>query len=687
MNDPTKESRSEPTESTPAFESAKSVCPQCAVGCTLQYDAASGRAIGRKGPVNREGRLCPKGIGAFDALDADGRLTRPLVRTENEGGGSELRPVPWTDAHDRIEAGFDAIVDQHGPEALAFLGAPRCTNEENYLFAKLARALGTNTVDNRARICHRSVTRAMTDRLGSGAMTNSLRDLAEADTFLVVGSNPAVQQPIAFNSHVRPAVNDGATLIHVDPRANRTTRAADIHLAPRPGTDALVATLLAALAREEELIDHEFVAERTTGFEGYEAALAEVDVPSLADRAAVDPERAREAARAFAGVERGAVLVGTGVEADDHRGTEAADALLDLLSLTGNLGKPGTGMNPLRGLVNEQGANDVGARPHTLPGYEPVTDAGARARVEREWGIGVSATPGLPGPEAVAEFGSAIRGAFVLGENPAVSKAETQPVARGFRELEFLLVQELFPTETTAYADVVLPASAWAEKSGTVTNLDRQVQRLRPLREPPGEAKRDFDVLRTLGARLTDLPFEYETPSEVFAEITRANPLYSGMDYAAIDRGSQRWPFPEGATEGTAILHRDRFANGQRRVPFSSPSVPDPLDPIADPAVTAGNDGLVLLTRNRVNEARPTAAARNGGAEANEATLRIHPADARYRGVANGDNVIVENDRGTLRPTARVTDRVSEHTVFLDANAAAPLVAGERTRVRVSALP
>jgi formate dehydrogenase major subunit len=248
-SDPDPEPGSDSARSNPAFGSAASVCPQCAVGCTLQYDPTSGRATGREGPVNRRGRLCPKGIAAFDSLDEAGRLTQPLARVETDGAGSELRPVPWSEAYDRIEAGFGEILDRYGPGALAFLGAPRCTNEENYLFAKLARTLGTNTVDNRARICHRSVTRAMTERLGSSAMTNTLEDLTDADAFLVVGSNPAAQQPIAFNSYIRPAVDDGATLIHVDPRANRTTRAADIHLAPRPGSDVLVATLLSTVAR------------------------------------------------------------------------------------------------------------------------------------------------------------------------------------------------------------------------------------------------------------------------------------------------------------------------------------------------------------------------------------------------------------------------------------------------------
>lgn len=290
------------------------------------------------------------------------------------------------------------------------------------------------------------------------------------------------------------------------------------------------------MIRAEGLIDRSFIEERTTGFEAFEARLADVDVATLAERVAVDFETLQEAASAFGSAERGAVIVGTAIEADDHCGTDAAEALLNLLFLTGNLGKPGTGMNPLCGLVNEQGANDAGVRPHTLPGYEPVGDSDARARVEREWGTEPPATPGLSESEAVQAFGSSIRGAFVLAENPAVTKTDTQRVARRFRRLEFLVVQEMFPSETTAYADVVLPASAWAEKTGTVTNLDRQVQRVYPTGMPSGEARPDFDVLRTIGTRLTDLRFDYEDPSDVFAEISRVNPLYAGMDYETIGR-------------------------------------------------------------------------------------------------------------------------------------------------------
>ena len=543
------------------------VCPQCAVGCNLRYDADAGRATGVEGsPVNREGRLCPKGIGAFDGVD-EGRFDEPLVRVDGD-----LEPATWAEAYDRVEAAFDDVRARHGGDALAFFGAPRCTNEENYLFAKLARLLGSNTVDNRARSCHGATEAAMTERLGSGGATNSVADLADADAFLVVGADPADRQPIAFNTHLRPAVNDGATLIHVDPSENRTTRAADAHLDLRPGADGLLVTLLAAVVVQEGLVDREFVAARTDGFESYAERLRAVDVAANAPRTGLDADAIRDAARAFGRADRGAVLTGTGVEGDD---VTAPDALVNLLLLTGNLGRRGAGMLPLRGLVNEQGANDVGARPGHLPGYRPVSDPDARSRVAAEWGSEPPATPGLSEPDAVRTFGDEIRGAYVIGENPAVNKLDDDRARRRFEALDFLVVQDVATNRTTEFADVVLPASVWAEKRGTVTNLDRQVQSLRRTRSPPGDARTDRRVLQEVGARVTDAPeqFAYDGPEAVFEELTRVNPLYAGMDYDGVADGGQRWPFPAGAASGTRVLHAERFADGSRRASFDSTPV------------------------------------------------------------------------------------------------------------------
>jgi predicted molibdopterin-dependent oxidoreductase YjgC len=651
----------------PPAEGIKSICPLCAVGCSVSYDAEAGRASGwPDAPVNANGELCPKGIAAFDVFDADDRLTRPLVRREGD-----LEPASWEAAYDRIERGFGGVIEQHGPDALAFLGAPHCTTEENYLFQKLARVLGTNNIDNRARLCHNSTVSTMEDRLGSGGMTNTLADLEEAEVFLVIGSNPADQQPVAFNSSIRPAVNGSAHLIHIDPRANRTTQLADQHLAPHPGADSLVVALMVATILDDGLFDEAFVEERTTGFEAFAASVADIDSEEVVERAGVDTTAVRQAARAFGKAERAAVIAGTGVEEDGHSATDTADALLNLLLLTGNLGKRGAGMNLFRGLNNEQGACDAGALPHRLPGDQPVEDSAARAQVADVWGVEPPAKPGRMELDLVRGFGDGIRGAFVLGENPAVTKLDTASVAHGLESLDFLLVQDVTHTETTAHADVVLPASAWSEKSGTVTNIDRQVQRMRPTESPPGEARRDFEILRTLGERLTDLDFDYDDPAAAFAELTEVNPLYAGMSYKGIGRGSQRWPFPEGSTEGVEILHREEFMSGER-----APFTPVDRAPAEDTA-----DGLVLLTGSRSGDIANTTMGHELGTA--DDALAIHPADADARALTDEGCVVVESTQGTVETTVNVTESVRRGTVFLHARAADSLIEDGQTRVSV----
>ena len=655
---------SEPREET------KSICPLCAVGCSVRYDGATGRARGWPGaPVNEGGELCPKGIAAFDVFDDEDRLIRPLMRRNGD-----LEPVSWNEAYDRIEREFGEIIADHGPDSLAFLGAPHCTNEENYLFGKLARSLGTNNVDNRARLCHDSTVSAMEGRLGSGGMTNSLADLAAAEAFLVIGSNPADQQPVAFDSYVRPAVNAGAHLIHVDPRANATTRLADTHIAPRPGTDALVVALFVKTILDEGLVDEAFVADRTDGFAAFAAAVGEIDAETLAERADVDPVAIREAARAFGGAERAAVVAGTGVEGDGPDDSATADALLNLLLLTGNLGKRGAGMNLFRGLNNEQGACDAGALPHQLPGGRPVTDPAARAQVADVWGVEPPAEPGPTELDLVQEFGDEIRGAFVLGENPAVTKLDRQGVARGLRSLDLLVVQDVTHTETTAHADVVLPAAIWSEKSGTVTNLDRQVQRMRALESPPDAARSDFEVLCALGERLAGDGFGYENPREAFDELTTVNPQYAGMSYEGIGMDSQRWPFPAGADEGTDVLHRGAFASGERRAPF----VPVPIGESSDEAT----DELVLLTGSRSGDVAATTMGSKMGRV--DETLTVHPADADARGVLDGERVVVEGASGSVELTVDISESIRRGSVFVHAGIAEPLLGAGRTHVRIS---
>jgi len=637
------------------YEPDKTICPFCGVGCGVVYDDQTGKGTGWEAPVNTRGELCPKGVAAFEPGEHEDRLTEPLVR---ENG--HLVTAPWEVALSRVVEGLDTVTEEYGPNALAFFSSSNCTNEENYLFQKIARALGTNNVDNCARLCHSSTVVAMAERFGAGAMTNTLDDLVEADVFLVTGANPAAQHPVIFNSYLGTALKSGTSMIHIDPRENKTTRAADIHLPVSPGYDIPLLNAMAKVVVAEGLVDESFVDERTTRYESFVEALDGVDVEANADLAGVDPDDLRAAARRYGEADRAAAFTGMGMS-QHHCGTDNVRALLNLALLTGNVGKRGAGVNPLRGQNNVQGANDVGARPADLPGYESVTDDAARRRVTDVWGFEPPADPGLTEVEMTHEFGDSVHAAFVFAENPALTEPNLNDVRESLDALDFLVVQDLFVTETAEHADVVLPASSWAEKSGTVTNTDRQVQRMRPNASPPGDARRDFAILRELGERLTDLPFDYGGPAAAFDELTEVNPLYAGMAYDDIGDGSLRWPFPADADEGVGVLHTETFANGDRTTPLIPVEHVPPADDLAD-------DQLVLTTGRAFEHFNSGAFSRRSATLVRmrgEDLLQIHPADADARNIEDGERVVVENDRGSVEVETAVTPAIKQGSVFL----------------------
>ncbi|RBI62500.1 formate dehydrogenase subunit alpha [halophilic archaeon] len=646
------------------FEPRPSVCPFCGVGCGIEYAPKSGKATGWKAPVNERGEICPKGAAAFDVVDHEDRLTEPLVR---ENG--RLVTASWDEAFARITDAFGGIVEEDGADALAFFASSNCTNEEKYLLQKVARVLGTNNVDNCARLCHSSTVAAMQDRFGAGAMTNTLDDLADADVFLVTGANPAEQHPIIFRSYLLPAIRDGTELVHVDPRANDTTGTATLHLPVRPGFDIPLLNAMARVIVDEGLVDEAFLDDRVTDFETFREFLESVDVGENAALAGVDEGDLRTAARLYGGADRAAVFTGMGMS-QHHCGTDNVHALLNLALLTGNVGERGTGVNPLRGQNNVQGAGDVGALPDVLPGYRSVLDDDARRRIAEEWGTEPPSTPGLTEVELTHRFGETVRGAYVFGENPVVTEPNANRVADAFEAIEFLVVHDLFRTETAEYADVVLPGSSWAEKAGTVTNTDRQVMRMRPNADLPGDARRDLAVVSELGARLTDAAFDYEGPAAVFEELTRVSPIYAGMSYDAIGTDSLRWPYPEGASSGVDVLHADEFESGDDTAALVPVEHVDPVDPVAD-------DELVLTTGRVLQHFNSGAVTRRSGTlmrMRGEDVLQIHPDDAAERDVDDGEVVRVENDRGDVAVRAEVTPAVRRGTVFATFHYADPLV-------------
>jgi len=619
------------------------VCPLCAVGCHLTA-GEGGRARGVEGPANPNARLCSKGVTAFEPVGDAARLTDPLVRE-----GDDLVPTDWETALGRAVAGLAGVAERDGADALCFLGAPHCSNEENYLLQKLARALGTNNVDNRARICHECAADALTSRFGHPASTVALEDLAAADLVLVVGANPAVQQPVAFNEFVRPSEG---TLVHVDPRANETTRAADVHLAPRPGTDAVLLQSVNAHLAESGGVDGSFVAERTAGFGSYADSLADIDAADAAAATGIPTREVRAFAEAVADAERVAVIAGTGVETDEG---ETASALLDLLCLTGNVGVPGGGFALFRGLNNEQGATDVGCRPDRLPGHAAVADSGARARLADVWGVEVPATVGRNEQELLADFGDGVRGALVVGENPAIAKRDADWTTARLDALDALVVLDVYETETTAHADVVLPAAVGLEKSGTVTNLDRRVQALTAVADPPGEARTDFETLCALGRRLVGDGFDFESPADAFAELRAVSPLHADLTVG------DRW--------GGDRLYESSFETADGRARFAPVSLDVPAVPEGELALVVGS--------------------RAGGFGASDAraddAVHLSSDDAARLDLDDGDDARVLGAGASVETTVVVEDGLRTGVAYLHADAADPLVrAGART-VRIEA--
>jgi len=622
-------------------------------------------------PVN-EGSICIKGGAATEVVDHEDRLTEPLLKEDGE-----FREATWEEAYEYIVSELDRIREDHEPDAMGFYGSSKTMNEENYLLQKFARRYGTNNVDNCTRMCHASTVWALRTSLGAGAMTNSMADLEEAaDVFWIQGANPGEQHPIANSQYFRQAVLEGATVIQVDPHANKTTKSFDIegtdrhmHLQLNPGTDIplLNVVLKTILEKHEEdpeagWIDEEFIAERTEGFEHLTETLADFDKAEAAEECGVPLEDIELAAEKYAMANNAAIFTGMGMS--QHTcGVDNVQNEINLALVTGNLGRPGTGVNPLRGQNNVQGTSDVGAMPNVLPGYQLVDDDEARESVEEVWGFEVPDEPGLTNVEISHESGKSIHGLYVMGENPVMSEPDGSRVAERLEALEFLAVQDIFLTETAEYADVVLPATTWAERGGTVTNTDRRVQRMRPVEKVHENTKHDLDILGEIGSRLfgEDAGFRFDGPEAVFEELRQVCPIYHGMTYDALGEEGLHWPCYEPGDEGDPYLYEDSFdtesglgqIEGVRHQPPKE--VPDEEYPL-------------ILTTARLEEHYNTGTMSRRSPTLSrqhpENFVDVHPNDAERYGIEDGEYVRLKSRRGEITVEAQVTEDIKEGVVW-----------------------
>jgi len=656
-----------------ADDVVETVCPYCGVGCRLEYHVRDGRIVlaeGADGPANAK-RLCVKGRFAFDYVAHPQRLTRPLIRREGAPKGlnvdpsdpsTHFREASWDEALDAAAAGFRKVLERHGPGALAGFGSAKGSNEEAYLFQKLIRAgFGSNNVDHCTRLCHASSVAALMEMIGSGAVTAPFTEVANSEVIVVIGANPAENHPVAA-TWIKQAAKRGAKLIVMDPRGQALRRHATLMLQFHAGSDVALLNAMMHVIMREGLVDEEFLERRTHGWEELKRHLARFAPEPMSQLCGVPAKKIRSAAK-FIGEARSVMFLwGMGVTQHVH-GTDNARAIIDLALMTGNVGKPGAGLHPLRGQNNVQGASDAGLIPMVLPDYRPVSDPEARRRLEDLWGTRLDGTPGLTVVEIMdAARAGDIRAMYIMGENPAMSDPDLNHTRAALASLEHLVVQDIFPTETAMFADVVLPAAAWPEKRGTVTNTNRQIQMGRPAVAPPGEARPDWWIIREIARRL-GLEWDFEEPRDVFAEMKHAMPSLDNITWDRLEReGSVTYPCPAPDHPGRGIVFEREFptADGKARL------VPVDLVP---PDERPDGDWPFVLTTGRVLEHWHTGAMTRR-AEVTETLepepfVAMNPQDMAFRRIEPGQMVRVATRRGEVTVMARPDNRVSEGLLFM----------------------
>jgi formate dehydrogenase major subunit len=648
----------------------KSICPFCGVGCQVSLKVKDNKikyVEGINGPAN-EGRLCVKGRFGFDYIHHPHRLTKPLIRREDAPPkGLNVDPGNWAQ-HFR-EATWDEALDfaadgmrGRGREIAGF-GSAKCTNEEAYLFQKLIRqGFGHNNVDHCTRLCHASSVAALMENVGSGAVTATFNEIENSDVAIVIGANPVENHPVAA-TFFKQFTKRGGKLIVMDPRGQALKRFASHMLQFRPGADVSMLNAIMHTIVEEELYDKQYIEAYTENWEAEKAHLADFSPEAMAGICGIAPEVLRDVARTFAGAKAAMIFWGMGVSQHIH-GTDNSRCLISLALMTGQVGRPGAGLHPLRGQNNVQGASDAGLIPMFLPDYQPVTDDGVRSAFTKVWGSAdFSNERGLTVTEIMdAVHEGKIKGMYILGENPAMSDPDVEHARDALAKLDHLVVQDIFLTETANYADVILPASAFAEKSGTVTNTNRQVQMGRPAVAPPGDAREDWWIEVELAKRL-GLGWDYASPADVFAEMKQNMRSLENITWDRLEtQNAVTYPSLSPEDPGQAIVFGDGFPRPDGRARFTPASVIPPDD------VPDAEYPMILTTGRQLEHWHTGSMTRRSavldGLEP-EANCSLHPSTLRKLGVAPGEHVTLSTKRGSISIMAREDRAVSPDMVFL----------------------
>ncbi|MDH3742622.1 MAG: formate dehydrogenase subunit alpha, partial [Hyphomicrobiales bacterium] len=656
-----------------------SVCPYCGVGCQITYKIKKDKKTGKEaiawvegsgGPAN-ENRLCVKGRFGFDYVTSPERLTKPLIRKPGKPKGINMDPrkplthfreATWKEALDLAAGSLRAIRDADGGKALAGFGSAKCSNEEAYLFQKLVRTgFGSNNVDHCTRLCHASSVAALMETIGSGAVTAPFTAVRDSDVIVVIGANPTENHPVAA-TYFKQAAKRGADLIVLDPRGQALKRHASHMLQFKPGADVSMLNAMMHVIVEEKLYDQQYIQAHTDGFEKLKKHLEKFTPEAMEKVCGIAADELRTVARKYARAEAAIIFWGMGVSQHTH-GTDNARCLISLALMCGQTGRAGTGLHPLRGQNNVQGASDAGLIPMVFPDYMKVGDDSIRDRFEKLWDAELDPEPGLTVVETMdAIHAGKVKGMYVLGENPAMSDPDANHAREALASLDHLVVQDIFLTETAMFADVILPATAWPEKDGTVSNTNRQVQRGRKALDAPGEAKPDWWITQELARRM-GLKWKYKGPADVFAEMKQAMPSLDNITWDRVTKENVvAYPCPAPDHPGQDIVFSDRFPTADGLGKFV------PADVLPPDEVPDREYPFILSTGRQLEHWHTGAMTRRAYVldQVNpEPVVQMNVADVAKFGIEPGDKVRISTRRGSIEIKVRQDDQVPPGVVFI----------------------
>lgn len=638
------------SKSIQSTEKTRTICTYCGVGCNLDVATRNGEILSIQAPYDaevNEGHTCLKGRYAFKFYNHEDRLTSPLIKRNGK-----FEEATWDEAYDFIADKLTGFKEEFGPDSIAGISSARCTNEENYLMQKFIRAvIGTNNIDGCARVCHSPTALGMQETFGTGAATNSIADLKHTDCILVIGANPTDGHPVT-GAKLKQFAMKGKGSIVIDPRRTELARYATHHVALRPGTNVAVLNMMMYYIIEEGLADQKFIDRRTEGYEDFVKHIQNLDIDKMEQVSGVSREQMREVAITYASAPNAMSFHGLGVT-EHSQGTFTVMQIADLALLTGNIGRKGVGVNPLRGQNNVQGIADMGVQPHQGAGYMDVTLPEVHQQYEEFYGAKLPLHVGYKIPEMFdAAIAGKLKALWIIGEDIAQTDPNTNKVIKALENTDLVVVQELFMTETTKYADVILPGASFLEKSGTFTNGERRVQRVNQVVKPLKGTKPDgqivVDIMNRLGYKQPDY-----TPEGVLEEISKIVPFFEGIKWEKLGKNGKQWPVgPSG--RGTKILHKKQFKRGLGKFEFN------PFEETQE-IVKNGKEYPYILTTNRELEHYNcgTMTRRTGNVEIlTEDILMVNPIDAKNNALSNGDMICVESPRGKIDIKARITDEV-----------------------------